>query len=77
MDDNLTVTVTIEDAAAAIPDGTVTRMTGTADDGRQVVWAGDTRIVGDLLYALTFGEEAEITIVLEDWQILTISEVER
>jgi hypothetical protein len=73
MDDHLTITVDLGDAGSAIQDGSVVRMTGTTDDGRQVVWAGDTRIVADLLQALMLGEEDEITVVLEDWQILSIT----
>lgn len=74
MVDNLTITVTLGDAGSAIQDGGIVRMTGTTDDGRQVVWAGDTRIVADLLQALMLGDEDEITVVLEDWQILSIAE---
>lgn len=75
-DDNLTITVTLEDAGSAIPDGGIVRMTGTTDDGRQVVWAGDARVVADLLQALMIGEEDEITVELEDWQILSIAKAE-
>lgn len=72
--DELFVTVTIEDVATAIADGGIIRMTGTADDGRRVTFAGDHRPMGDLIEGVLAAEDETGTVALEAWQILSIEE---
>lgn len=75
MDDELIVTVTIEDVATAFADGSIIRMTGTTDDGRRVTFAGDHRPMGTLIENLLTDEDESATVALEAWQILSIEEV--
>lgn len=72
--DELFVTVTIEDVATAVADGGIIRMTGTADDGRRVTFAGDHRPMGDLIEGVLADEDETGTVVLEAWQILSIEQ---
>jgi hypothetical protein len=72
MDDTRVVIVTVKDVATSMPDGGIMRITGTDADGNRVTFAGDIRPMTVLLENLTYGEEPEVEVYVEEYQILSI-----
>lgn len=65
------ITLTIEDVATVVDEGTVVQITGTGEDGQRVTFAGDARSMSHVLEALVSGDEPEVDVQVEDWQVLS------
>lgn len=65
------VTLIETDLESAEGEGNVIAVTGTDADGNRVRFGADFRPFQDLARALIDGTEAEITVDVEDWQILS------
>jgi hypothetical protein len=63
------VTITAQDAETARFEGTVIVLTGTADDGSRVTFAGDRRPMNELGDAVL--ADGEATAEVESWQVLS------
>ena len=63
------LTITVEDLDTVENHGSIVRITGTADNGDRVTFAGDTRAMNGMA---EFVEElGDVVVDVEDWQILS------
>lgn len=66
----MVVTLVEEDIVTIQDHGSVALITGTNEDGERVTFGVDPRALDDIGRALIFGEEFEITVEVEGWQIM-------
>jgi hypothetical protein len=65
------ITLTIEDLATLASHGSVWSITGTGEDGERVTFGGEPRLMDDVAGALMIGDEDEVEVSIEDWQVLS------
>lgn len=65
------VTISPEDVATLTSHGSVVAITGTADNGDRVTFAGENDSMEEIAAALVMEFEDEITVDVEDYQILS------
>lgn len=63
------ITITETDLATLQDHGSVALITGTNEDGQRVQFAVEPRYLDDIGNALVFGEESEVDVEIEGWQI--------
>jgi len=63
------ITITEADLATLRDHGSVALITGTSEDGRRVQFGLEPRYLDDIGNALIFGEESEVDVEIEGWQI--------
>lgn len=65
------ITLTPEDVVDTLVDeGSVVMVTGTDEDGQRVTIGADARAIDPALAALLMGEEPEVQVEFEPWQVL-------
>ena len=69
---HMTLTITHDDLDTVRFEGSVWAVTGTADDGSRVTFAGDARVMGGLLELVE--QEGEFQAEVEPWQVLGTQE---
>ena len=72
----MTITLTIEDTATLTDHGSVYAITGTDEDGNRVTFGADPRMLESPLHELIIGDEPEVDVEIEEWQILSTEERE-
>lgn len=70
----MNITLTIEDVSTFTDHGSVVAMTGTDENGNRVTFAGDARMMEPVMQALIIGDEPEVDVEVEEWQILSTEE---
>lgn len=73
----MNVTLTIEDVSTFTDHGSVVAITGTGEDGQRVTFGADVRMMEPVMQALIIGDEPEVDVEVEDWQILSTEEAQR
>lgn len=63
------VTITEADLATLRDHGSVALITGTNEEGQRVQFGLEPRALDDIAGALTFGEEPEVNVEIEGWQV--------
>ena len=63
------ITLTEADLATLQDHGSVALITGTNDEGERVQFGLEPRYLDDIGNALVFGEEPEVDVEIESWQI--------
>lgn len=67
------VTITADDISSLEGHGSVGLLTGTGEDGERVTFAGEPRMIDDIAQTLLLDEDEDITVFVEDWQIMRVS----
>jgi len=69
------VKVTPGDLPTVVREGGIVSIIGTDDEGNRVTFAGDHGPMHILLENLTYGDEEEVQVLVDGWQVLEISPV--